>query len=76
MRIIHFICFCCFAMCLNQVVVAKPTSGIFFAYNETDKTVTIAVGDFFPSQYVVEPHSYRTIFVSTNNQNISIKKID
>lgn len=53
----------------------KKSGGFFFAYNDTDRSVTIGVGNFFPSEYTIDPHSYRTVFVSTDNQNIHIKSI-
>ncbi|GGI88297.1 hypothetical protein GCM10007966_16320 [Legionella impletisoli] len=49
--------------------------GFFFAYNETDYKVTIGIGNFFPENYKIEPHSWRTIWVSTDNQDIRIKRI-
>lgn len=49
--------------------------GYFYAYNDTKHTITLEVGNFFPIPYTIGPNSYQTIFVSTNNQNIHIKKI-
>ena len=51
-------------------------SGSFIAYNDTDHTVTIRVGNFIPTEYKISPHSSELIFVSTDNQNIHISKIN
>jgi hypothetical protein len=50
--------------------------GFFFAFNDTSNPVTIAVGNFFPTEYVIKPHDSRTVWVSSDNQNIHIKKIN
>jgi len=61
----------------TTVAFAQPTakSGAFFAYNDTDRVVTIGVGDFFPTTYVINPHSSQLVIVSTDNQAIHIKKV-
>ena len=60
---------------LKKDPIANLNGGYFFAYNNTDYLVTIGVGDFFPTKYVIEPHDRRFVFVSTNNQNIHIDDI-
>ena len=50
-------------------------TGSFFAYNDTDHTVTIKVGNFIPTSYKITPHGSELIFVSTNNQNIHISEV-
>ena len=53
-----------------------PTSGgSFVAYNDTGYIVNIKVGNFFPTPYTIYPHSSRWVFVSTDNQNITISDI-
>lgn len=47
--------------------------GFFYAYNDTDNPVTIAVGNLWLTEYDIQPHDWRMVFVSTNNQNIRIK---
>jgi hypothetical protein len=47
----------------------------FVATNATDHLVTIAVGNLFPKEYQIDPHSWKTVFVSTDNQNIEIRMI-
>lgn len=55
----------------------KAGAGTFTAYNDTDKEVTIEVGDFFSSwyRYTIGPHDSKRVWVSTDNQNIHIKSI-
>jgi hypothetical protein len=54
----------------------KPMSGgSFIAYNDTGYVVNMKVGNFFPTPYTIYPYSSRWIFVSTDNQNISISDI-
>jgi len=50
-------------------------SGYFIAYNDTDRTVEIGVGNVFPTSYTIAPHSNKWVVVSTDNQNIHINKI-
>ncbi|MHB1946688.1 MAG: hypothetical protein ACYCQI_01065 [Gammaproteobacteria bacterium] len=52
----------------------QPNSkmGYFTAYNRTDREVTIAVGNWFPTEYTIGPRNSRNIAVSTDNQNIQI----
>lgn len=53
---------------------AKQSLGsLFFAYNDTHRPVLIAVGDFWPTEYYIEPYNWRAVFVSTDNQDIHIK---
>ncbi|MDP1601893.1 MAG: hypothetical protein Q8M03_01340 [Legionella sp.] len=52
----------------------RSDGGFFFAFNDTDNPVTIAVGNIWPTQYVIKPHDYRTVWVSSDNQDIRIKK--
>lgn len=56
-------------------IALNSDGGYFFAYNHTDQVVTIGVGNFFPTEYTIQPHDWRTVFVSTDNQNIHIQKI-
>ncbi|CDZ77587.1 hypothetical protein BN59_01871 [Legionella massiliensis] len=52
------------------------SGGFFFVTNKTNNPVTIGVGNFFPTEYKVDRCDYRTVFVSTDNQNIEISKVD
>jgi hypothetical protein len=61
---------------------SKPTQmasasdgGFFYVYNKTNHLITFAVGNIWPSEYVVKPNNWKTVFVSSDNQNIHIKKI-
>ena len=56
-------------------VSTQLNSGYFFAFNDTDRPVTIAVGNFLPIEYNIAPHDWLTVFVSSDNQNIHIKQI-
>lgn len=55
---------------------AKPEAngkvGYFTAYNKTNKDVTIAVGNWFPTEYTIRAGDSRSIAVSTDNQDIHI----
>jgi hypothetical protein len=53
----------------------KKLLDCFIASNDTDRAVTIRVGTFYPQSYTIGAHSYRTVWVSTNNQNIRISSI-
>lgn len=62
---------------LNKTMATAALSGdFFFAFNDTDHLIHISVGTFFPVSYRIEPNDYRVIFVSTDNQNIRITKVD
>lgn len=50
--------------------------GYFYVTNETSKTVSIAVGNYFPTPYTIGPNTWKTIWVSSCNQDMYIKKID
>ncbi|MDR3476729.1 MAG: hypothetical protein P4M14_01695 [Gammaproteobacteria bacterium] len=50
--------------------------GTFVATNQTDKTIQIEVGDFFPTTYTLDPFSNRWVYVSTNNQSITISRVE
>jgi hypothetical protein len=66
----------CFLSSASAIAADAPKeSGFFFAYNDTDKVVTISVGNISPSKYEISPHSYRTVVVSTNNQNLHIVNV-
>lgn len=60
---------------LKTNMAANSDGGYFFAYNDTDRLVTIAVGNFWPTAYEIKPHDWKIVFVSTDNQNIHIKQI-
>lgn len=59
---------------LNSKAMAS-SSGFFQAFNDTDHTVTIGVGNIFPTEYKIPPHDWKAVIVSTDNQNIHIKNI-
>jgi hypothetical protein len=69
------------SQCMARPEIANPKtaavaySGSFKASNDTDRTVEIRVGNFFPTPYTISPHSSRWVTVSTDNQNISISSI-
>lgn len=50
-------------------------SGYFNVYNETSKTISIGVGDFFPTKYTIKPHGSVGVAVSTDNQAIRIYSV-
>lgn len=56
--------------------ISRSAGGFFFAINETDHRVTIGVGNFWPTLYVLEPHNQKVVWVSTDNQDIRIKQIE
>lgn len=56
-------------------VASNAEGGLFYAFNDTDKLVTVAVGNFWPTDYEIKPHDWRAVFVSTDNQNIHVKSI-
>jgi hypothetical protein len=65
----------------TAVDIAKASTalsgGFFIAYNDTNALVTLGVGNFFPDSYLytIYPHNSRTIYVSSDNQNIHIKEV-
>lgn len=60
----------------TQAVSANSDWGFFYAYNNTEHVVTMGVGNFFPTPYVIQPNSWRFVTVSTNNQDIRITNIE
>lgn len=50
--------------------------GHFILTNNTDKTVTVGVGNVVPTQYKVPAKDWKLVIVSTNNQNIQVNKIE
>lgn len=66
----------CVAKPVTYLADAKSSLGYFTAYNDTNKTVTIGVGNYFPTPYKISPHSSAWVSVSSNNQNIHIKDIN
>ena len=50
----------------------KEQNGYFNAINDTDKQITISVGNFIPTEYVLPPHGSKFIMTSTDNQNVHI----
>ncbi|HLD16745.1 MAG TPA: hypothetical protein VJB02_03420 [Coxiellaceae bacterium] len=69
-----------FVLCaISASVFAKAQSaqvGDFIIYNDTNRVVTISVGNFFPTPYTIRPHGSRYVTVSTNNQNIHIETVN
>lgn len=60
---------------IHAVLATYNNGGSFIIYNNTFRAVEIGVGNFFPTPYTIYPHSARWVFVSTDNQNISINNI-
>lgn len=56
-------------------VKTRSSLDYFRAINDTEKTVTISVGNFFPTKYTIQPKSSKVIFVSSDNQNIHIVEV-
>lgn len=54
----------------------KSNSGYFSFKNDTNKKITIHVGNWIPTEYNIAPHSSKTIAVSTDNQNIRLSKAE
>lgn len=50
-------------------------SSWFVASNDTNNEVTIGVGNFIPTSYVIPAHGSKIVIVSSDNQNIAIKNI-
>lgn len=53
----------------------KLDSGIQYIINQTDRTVTVALGDFFPTPYTLGPGDSTIAYVSTDRQTITIRDI-
>jgi hypothetical protein len=60
---------------VKSILTSNADGGYFFAINNTDRAVVVGVGNFFPTEYVINPHDWRAVFVSTDNQNIHIQRI-
>jgi hypothetical protein len=73
-----FIALALITMIASTSLIAKTEtqSGFFTFKNETDKNITIKVGDFFPTEYTIDAHSSNRIFVSTDNQNITLSRVE
>lgn len=64
------------AIALSTTVLAAEKSLVdgFTFKNDSDKDITIHVGNFFPTQYKIAKHSSKFVIVSTNNQNIRLSE--
>lgn len=62
------------SICTASIAYAV-NSGLFFVSNDTDHTVTIGVGNFFPTKYTISPHNSTSVYVSSDNQNIHIYSV-
>ena len=54
---------------------ASLKSGLQFIRNDTNKTVTIALGNFSPTSYTLAPGQVTTAYVSSDRQNIIIRDV-
>ncbi len=54
----------------------SENGGMQFIKNDSNRTVVIALGDFFPTPYTLAPGSSTIAYVSTNRQKITIMAVD
>lgn len=69
------ICTGCAILCTHSAIAKTKAGGWFQAFNDTDRAITITVGNYFPTSYTIDAHSSHIIWVTTDNQNIHIKQI-
>ena len=50
-------------------------SGFFYLTNNTNRMVTVSVGNFFPTPYTLGAYGIASVYVSTDNQNIYIDSV-
>lgn len=65
---------------VSNVVLAEEdtkrlNSGIQYIVNKTDRTVTVAIGDFVPTPYTLAPGESTVAYVSSDRQTITIRAV-
>jgi hypothetical protein len=50
-------------------------SGIQYIVNHSDRTVTVAIGDFVPTPYTLAPGEATVAYVSSDRQTITIRTV-
>ena len=49
--------------------------GLQLIFNKSNKTVVIALGDWFPTPYTIGPGQSSVVYVSTDQQAITIQSV-
>ena len=60
----------------NKGINAIPSLASFIARNNTNYKVHLGVGNYIQSPYTIQPKDWRWVWVSSDNQNIHINKIE